>query len=118
MLKKKTALQSPPRVQTARRAMLEKFADPAALIEQIERKSTGLPPDDPYRARIEELMDRLIDQHGDVDDAGDAKHIRETSAGLTLETASRYTGFVLGFEYCRHLLLGGLGLAAPKGGAA
>lgn len=79
--------------------------DPDAIFESIEDASTGLPPEDLYRARIEDLMLAALDKFGNPDSIADAWHIRETTAGLVLETAARRAGFVLGFEYCRDLLL-------------
>lgn len=92
----------------ARDAYLEVFADPFNIVDNIERDSGDA--DAPWWARIEELMPRAIDRSGGVDRAGDAKHLRQTSAGFTLEQAARHTGFVLGFEYCCALL-------AKRGGA-
>jgi hypothetical protein len=86
------------------RALNSQFANPQAIIEQIEAKSTGVAPDDSYRARIEEVMDLLLPKQGDIDLLDDAEHIRETRAGIALETAARHTGFILGFEYCRDLI--------------
>lgn len=85
--------------------------NPAEIFERIEHESTGLPAADPYRARIEALMEAALDNQGDRDNAADAVHIRETTVGLVLETAARRTGFVLGFEYFRDLIL-----SAGKGG--
>jgi hypothetical protein len=92
-------------VDPASAAPANQFANPQAIIEHIEAKSTGLPPDDPYRTRVEEIMGLLLPQQGDPDTVADAEHIRETSAGLAIETAARLTGFIIGFEYCRDLIL-------------
>lgn len=77
---------------------------PQTLYDQLER--TYIRPNDPYRTRIEELMALFLGQNG-VDLQADAEHIRETSGGFGLEEAARQTGFVLGFEYCRDLILKG-----------
>lgn len=106
---KKPLERKPARKQVP--AMNLKFANPQGIINHIEGESTGTPPDDPYRARVEDIMGLLL--RGDVDTIADAEHIRQTSAGLALETAARQTGFIIGFEYCRDLILSG----AAKGGA-
>lgn len=93
----------------------KKFANPEAIIEQIENASAGNPPDDPYRTRIEDIMGLLLRKLGDVDEAEDAEHLRETSGGMVLEEAARHTGFILGFEYCRDLMLSS-GAATTGGG--
>lgn len=93
---------------------LTPFANPQAIIEHIEHESTGTPPTDPYRTRIENIMGLLLAGHDfDPDAIGDAEHMRHMSGGLVLETAARHTGFILGFEYCRDLMLSG---AAKDGG--
>jgi hypothetical protein len=92
---------------------IKKFANPQAIIKHIEEKSTGTPPDDLYRARVDDIRGLLLPVQADVDTIADAEHIRQTSAGLALETAARQTGFIIGFEYCRDLILSG----AAKGGA-
>lgn len=89
------------------------FANAQAIIDHIEAESINTADTDPYRARIEALMGDLLPHLGSVDDVADAEHIRATTAGLVLETAARKTGFILGFEYCRDLILAG----AAKGGA-
>ena len=97
---------------------LKTFANPQAIIEHIENSSTGESPTDPYRARIEELMGLFLHQHGDVDEVEDAEHMRAMSAGLVLETAARQTGFIIGFEYCRDLIVGGGSESRAKPSAA
>lgn len=92
---------------------LQQFANPQAIIEHIELTSTGTAPEDPYRARIEALMGELL-SGADPDAAGDAEHIRQTTAGLVLETAARQSGFILGFEYCRDLILAGAGIGGGR----
>jgi hypothetical protein len=84
-----------------------KFASPQTIFESIEDASTGLPDADPYRTRIEDIMGLLLDPQGrqGVDASSDAGHIRHTAGGHALEEAARETGFILGFEYCRDLLL-------------
>jgi hypothetical protein len=76
---------------------LKKFANPQSIVESIENKSTGTPADDPYRKRVEDIMGLLLPQQANVDVVADAEHIRQTSAGLALETAARQTGFIIGF---------------------
>ena len=127
-MSKKSAPQSrraprtPKAPKTSGKPSLEWFAksaDPAQIFDAIERESDGVPGEDAYRTRIEALMEASWQPTcGDVDIIHDAQHLRETSGGLTLTEASRRTGFVLGFEYCRQLLFGELDLAALKGGAA
>jgi hypothetical protein len=103
--------------ETAIVAAHKAFANPEGIIDHIEEESSGVPPHDLYRVRIEELMAAELDETRnntfDQDILDDSKHIRETAAGRALEMAARHTGFVLGFEYCRDLLLSG----AAKGGA-
>lgn len=83
------------------------FADAArAIFNQLEEESTT--DDDPYRKRIESLMAAEFERE-DVDRMSDAKHLRETTGGFALEEAARQTGFVLGLEYCRGLVLRGKG---------
>lgn len=73
----------------------------ARMVDAIEAEATRT--DDPYWRRFNALMPHLIESNGSVDEAGDARHIRETSAGWILETAARQAGFVMGFEHCRRL---------------
>lgn len=103
---------------TSQPSAAKAFAHPEAIIDRIEQESPGVPPEDLYRARIETLMATELDKRTyngsfDVDVVDDVKHIRETQAGGALEEAARHTGFVLGFEYCRDLIVSG----AAKGGA-
>ena len=85
------------------------------LFEAIENKHTGSAPEDPYRARIEDVMGLLLQKFGDSDDVNEAEHLRSFRGGMTLEQAARHTGFILGFEYFRDLLLSD---AAKKTGGA
>src|SRR5207245_4088349 len=79
--------------------LTELLADPLDLIDRLEAAAVDL--SDPYWARIEVLMRSTLRQVGDVDDVADANHLRETSAGRTLEMAARFAGFALAFEYLR-----------------
>lgn len=84
--------------------------DPLAIVDQLE---TDAQTDNaPYRKRIEKLMATALKQIP-IDDAHDAKTLRRTNAGATLEMAARATGFALGFEHAMAVLS-----AKPaKGGA-
>jgi len=86
--------------------------DPGSMIDGIEDKL----PDaaDLYWHRIDRLMvERLNSRHGDPDWNEDALILREMTAGLALENAARYVGFILGFEHAVRLLT----TATPSQGA-
>ena len=76
--------------------------DPLDIIDTLEAESSAV--DAPYRTRVEALMPEILRSTSDDDHAADALLLRQTGAGMALETAARMTGFVMGFEHCLRVL--------------
>jgi hypothetical protein len=83
---------------------IDPTVDPFVVVEQLDTEHEGVAPEDAYRQRIEVLMRAAMKRFGGPDDESEAKILRNTRGGMTLEVAARHTGFVMGFEYARDLL--------------
>jgi hypothetical protein len=91
-------------------------ADAATLFEFLENHYTDRGDEDgsPYRRLYREAREAALEMHGAVEFAALLDAVDESTG---VETATRRAAFIVGFDYCRQLLLGTLDLEALKGGA-
>ena len=81
------------------------------LVNELELQHRDA--DDPYWVLYETKMRSFLAESRSIsiDSGSEAVLIRQTRGGGTLEGCARHAGFVLGFEYCRRLLVGAPGRA-------
>lgn len=82
------------------RPALDQFTNPLKLVDHIENDANN-----EYWKWVEALTDAATFKE-DPDVENDVSHLRQTSAGLDLQTAARHAGFVIGFEYAARLFKG------------
>jgi hypothetical protein len=103
-----------PSVPTSRRTFLARL-DPILVLRLMNDEPVPIRADatfKQYETLYQELREAYLQQHGDT--TVNIAALLDQIDNCLVEWAFREAGFVVGFEVCRHLLLGELDLDALK----
>jgi hypothetical protein len=102
-----------PPVPSSRRRFLARL-DPILVLRLMDDDLSAGRKLDQYETLYQELRDANLQQHGDATLNVNIASLLNQIDNCLVESAFRDAGFVVGFEVCRHLLLGELDLDALK----